>query len=148
MHPSVRDHLGVYVAELHAPCGVVVIQGEGPDWTVTSDRIEEHGALEATLHAVMSDCDPAFVSAVAAAVRSDTGPTGGRTGLTVRLSGPGERRFHLSPTVNRESIAAHGLDWDRMQHPGIAGSPQPECHGVYLCDRSTSSGRPALMVGD
>jgi hypothetical protein len=42
--------------------------------------------------------------------------------------------FHVSSTVNRESIATHGLDWTRMHAaPGIAGSTEPEQHGVFLC---------------
>lgn len=42
--------------------------------------------------------------------------------------------FHVSSVLNRESILAHGLDWDRMgAAPGIAGSRQPEERAVFLC---------------
>jgi len=43
--------------------------------------------------------------------------------------------FHVSPSANRESIQAHGLDISRMSIPGIAGSPCPEVDGVFLDDR-------------
>jgi hypothetical protein len=43
------------------------------------------------------------------------------------------RLFHVSSTLNRESIQAHGLDWTRMgAAPGIAGSPTPEVAGIFL----------------
>ena len=42
--------------------------------------------------------------------------------------------FHVSPAANRESIRAHGLDWNRMGAArGIAGSTTPEENGVFLC---------------
>src|SRR6266511_1645335 len=44
------------------------------------------------------------------------------------------RLFHVTSSRNRESIAAHGLDWERMKDaPGIAGSHLPEQQGVFLC---------------
>jgi hypothetical protein len=44
------------------------------------------------------------------------------------------RLFHVTSRLNRESIAAHGLDWTLMgAAPGIAGSCRPEAEGVYLC---------------
>ncbi len=43
------------------------------------------------------------------------------------------RMFHVSSTLNRESIQAYGLDWSRMSAAsGIAGSRRPEVHGVFL----------------
>jgi hypothetical protein len=42
--------------------------------------------------------------------------------------------FHVSSVLNRESILAHGLDWDLMgAAPGIAGSTRPEERAVFLC---------------
>jgi len=41
--------------------------------------------------------------------------------------------FHASPSVNRESIARHGLDWRRMTATGVAGNTEPEWQGVFLC---------------
>lgn len=43
------------------------------------------------------------------------------------------RYFHVTSSLNRASITAHGLDWDRMgAAPGIAGSPVPEQEGCFL----------------
>jgi hypothetical protein len=47
--------------------------------------------------------------------------------------------FHASRSVNRESIARHGLDWRRMSGPGIAGSDEPEWPGVFLCSELESA---------
>jgi hypothetical protein len=41
--------------------------------------------------------------------------------------------FHVTSTVNRESILTYGLDWQRMGNPGIAGSTRPEFPGIFLC---------------
>ena len=44
------------------------------------------------------------------------------------------RTFHVTSSLNRASIAEHGLDWERMGITcGIAGSQIPETAGVYLC---------------
>jgi hypothetical protein len=44
------------------------------------------------------------------------------------------RLFHVTSSLNRESIAIHGLDWTRMGATrGIAGSTRPEEAGVFLC---------------
>ena len=43
--------------------------------------------------------------------------------------------YHVSDLVNRTSISDHGLNWARMSVPGIAGSPRPECEGVFLCEK-------------
>jgi hypothetical protein len=41
--------------------------------------------------------------------------------------------YHVSSSLNRASIAEHGLDWRRMGgEPGIAGSPVAEHDGVFL----------------
>lgn len=41
--------------------------------------------------------------------------------------------FHVTSTLNRESIQRHGLDWRFMQAaPGIAGSREPEEEGCFL----------------
>lgn len=51
------------------------------------------------------------------------------------------RLWHVSSSLNRESIAEHGLDWRRMRiTTGIAASPAcvgpfvPELEAVFLCD--------------
>lgn len=46
----------------------------------------------------------------------------------------GVRTFHVTSSLNRESITSAGLDWQRMAaSPGIAGSLRPEVAGVFLC---------------
>ena len=41
--------------------------------------------------------------------------------------------FHVTSTLNRESIQRHGLDWRWMEAaPGIAGSHEPEEDGCFL----------------
>ena len=41
--------------------------------------------------------------------------------------------YHVSASVNRESILAHGLDSSRMRAAhGIAGSHRPEEEGAFL----------------
>ena len=41
--------------------------------------------------------------------------------------------FHVTSSLNRASIAQHGLDWTRMgAAPGIAGSRAPEAEGVFV----------------
>jgi hypothetical protein len=42
--------------------------------------------------------------------------------------------FHASPSVNRPSITANGLDVSRMLTSGIAGGRQPEANGVHLAE--------------
>lgn len=49
------------------------------------------------------------------------------------LFGGLKRLFHVSSSANRESILAHGLDWQRMSARGIAGSDRPEQAGCFLC---------------
>jgi hypothetical protein len=45
-----------------------------------------------------------------------------------------QRLYHVTSVLNRDSIAAHGLDWTRMgAAPGIAGSRTPEEAGCFLC---------------
>lgn len=44
------------------------------------------------------------------------------------------RYFHVSSSLNRESIREHGLDWVWMGAAwGIAGSRLPEVKGIFLC---------------
>jgi hypothetical protein len=44
------------------------------------------------------------------------------------------RFFHVTSSLNRESVRQYGLDWTRMAlAPGIAGSPGPEQAGCFLC---------------
>lgn len=56
--------------------------------------------------------------------------------------------FHVSPTVNRASIAEHGLDWRRMSGSGIAGSSAPEAEGIFLCGSNSDMGFFAGMRSD
>jgi hypothetical protein len=55
--------------------------------------------------------------------------------------------FHASRSVNRDSIARHGLDWRRMTAPGIAGDPNPEWPGMFLCSHLESARWFARMPG-
>lgn len=44
------------------------------------------------------------------------------------------RYYHVTSSLNRESITQHGLDWTRMALAhGIAGSRAPEQNGCFLC---------------
>ena len=41
--------------------------------------------------------------------------------------------YHVTSSLNRASIAEHGLDWRRAPaEQGIAGSADPEVEGVFL----------------
>jgi hypothetical protein len=43
------------------------------------------------------------------------------------------RHFHVTSSLNRESIRRFGLDWTRMgAASGIAGSTVPEVEGIFL----------------
>ena len=63
---------------------------------------------------------------------------------TYPYAAPVARYFHVSSSLNRESIREHGLDWARMGAAwGMAGSREPEVEGNFLCreyevDRFTS----------
>jgi hypothetical protein len=66
--------------------------------------------------------------------------------------------FHVTPSVNRDSIEEHGLDWKLMGATnGVAGGRRkPEVAGIYLCDdkwdvdwfaeMAVSAGHPAVDV--
>jgi hypothetical protein len=62
--------------------------------------------------------------------------------MVARMARPAWQRticWHVSPSLNRDSIARHGLDWRRMSATsGIASSgqadPRPEAEAVFLCD--------------
>jgi hypothetical protein len=47
--------------------------------------------------------------------------------------------WHVSPSVNRESVERHGLDWRRMGATGGIGhgptmqTPRPEAECIWLC---------------
>jgi hypothetical protein len=44
-----------------------------------------------------------------------------------------DRLYHVTASVNRQSIQEHGLDWTRMgATSGIAGSMAPEQEGIFL----------------
>jgi hypothetical protein len=60
-------------------------------------------------------------------------------------------RFHVSPTTNRESILAHGLDWTKM-HPARRGIAcgwvgQPEEAGIYLTNPEIEDARFFVTMG-
>jgi hypothetical protein len=48
--------------------------------------------------------------------------------------------FHVTATLNRQSILRHGLDWRQMGAPGIAGSREPELPAVFLCESRDDAG--------
>jgi hypothetical protein len=66
--------------------------------------------------------------------------------------------FHVSPSLNRDSIEKHGLDWRHMGATnGVAGGWQkPEVAGIYLChdewevewfaEMAISAGHPKVDV--
>jgi hypothetical protein len=82
------------------------------------------GSALGTLAEVAGDAE--WYDVVVTAVRRGGHPVG----LGV-WRGEGEW-FHATRSVNRESIARHGLDWRRMSAPGIAGSHRPEYPGIFL----------------
>ena len=46
-----------------------------------------------------------------------------------------DRLYHVTASVNRQSIQKHGLDWTRMgATSGIAGSMVPEQKGIFLTE--------------
>jgi hypothetical protein len=53
--------------------------------------------------------------------------------------------FHVTSTLNRETILAHGLDWTRMGAArGIAGA---WCPRKRACSRAGPNSRPASSCG-
>ncbi len=43
--------------------------------------------------------------------------------------------FHISASVNRESILLQGLDWRRMgEAPGLFGNREPELPVIWVCE--------------
>ena len=99
--------------------------GEGPRGPATGSVAEVVGGCAA------NGVDPVWVEAVAAAIGRELRVGERRHALLVKR-GSGWM-FHASRSVNRASIARHGLDWRRMTGPGIAGSDVPKWPGVYLC---------------
>ena len=61
-------------------------------------------------------------------------------GSSIDDAAPASPVWHVSPSVNRDSIATHGLDWGRIATGGIARGPgrgeaaRPEQAGIFLCD--------------
>lgn len=75
-----------------------------------------------------------WVAAVCAALdRERYWRSEGRRSTLLVQAGHGEM-FHATAVANRESISMYGLDWRRMQTPGIAGGRQPELAAVFLCE--------------
>jgi hypothetical protein len=94
------------------------------------------GTAMGSSQTVVADCagagvDPEWVDAVVEAIRRELEVGSCRTDLLVKR-GSGWM-FHASRSINRDSIARHGLDWRRMTGRGIAGNEQPEWPGVFLC---------------
>jgi len=76
--------------------------------------------------------DPWVTAVCAALVRERSWTTTGRRSMIVVQRGQGTM-LHVTASANRESIRHYGLDWQHMTDPGIAGSPEPELPGIFLC---------------
>ncbi|WP_210493901.1 hypothetical protein [Patulibacter sp. SYSU D01012] len=118
--------------EVVTPGGPAAVARDGHRWGPVDGPAV--GGLDDALRAALPEPADAALAAVHAALAGDGGQAAFRRALVVRRAEPGEARFHLSARRNRDSIAAHGLDWRRMRPPGIAGSTGPEAHGIFLCD--------------
>jgi hypothetical protein len=97
------------------------LSADGEDWFGEGPGGTEMGAVETVVRGcAAAGTDPAWIEAVAAAIGREV-KTGTRRSvlLVKRASG---WMFHASRSPNRDSIARHGLDWRRMDRPGIAGS--------------------------
>jgi len=97
-------------------------------------------AFGSALDVIAATADSAptgWVSAVCAALARElsweTEWGTGRRSMLLVVRGTGTM-FHVSPSANRESILAHGLDWRLMgEERGIAGSVAPELPANFLC---------------
>jgi hypothetical protein len=56
---------------------------------------------------------------------------GRRATLDVQV-GRGEM-FHVTASVNRDSVLVSGLDWRLMSTPGISGNSEPEAEAIFVC---------------
>jgi putative transposase len=68
---------------------------------------------------------------VVEAIRREVQAGSSRTELLVKRGSGLD--VHASRSINRDSIARHGLDWRRMTGRGIVGNEQPERPGVFVC---------------
>jgi hypothetical protein len=121
------------------------IDAAGDEWFGEIASASAVGSLREVLDAVLPGADPQWRDVVLRAVAADQEAGAGRVGLVVSR-GAGTR-FHASRAANRDSIAAHGLDWRRMDGPGVAGSRRPEWPGVYLADGPEDAQWFADMAG-
>jgi hypothetical protein len=129
------------------------LSADGEDWFGEGPGGTEMGAVETVVRGcaaagtdpACAGTDPAWIEAVAAAIGREVKNGTRRSVLLVkRASG---WMFHASRSPNRDSIARHGLDWRRMDRPGIAGSVEPEWPGVFLCASLESARWFAGMPG-
>jgi hypothetical protein len=103
-------------------------------WTAVGPGGEGVGTLAEVLPAAAgSEADPEWIAAAIAAIERSLQVTHTQRSqlLVIRATGTW---FHTTFSNNRESIVRHGLDWRRMAGPGIAGNPEPEWDGVFLCE--------------
>jgi hypothetical protein len=122
------------------------LDDDGEDWYGEGPGGVAAGALEAVIAACAAPAtDAEWIGAVVAAVQRTLAARAQRAGLLVKR-GSGYM-FHASRSVNRESIARHGLDWRRMSGPGIAGSDEPEWAGIFLSSELESARWFASMSG-
>lgn len=104
--------------------------GTDEDWV--------YGSRSQALIAVagLSIDDPLIKSVLDAIERDRRVPLGGaaeRHGY-LAITAPVGDFYHVSSSVNRDSILTHGLNWRHMaDEPGIAGSRRPEAEAVFLC---------------
>jgi len=117
------------------PVGEIEIEPvdrDGAEWLADGPGGDALGDLRSVLTAAGGrEADPDWLDAVAHVLRTELRLGWSRSRLRVER-GRGEM-FHASPIGNRTSIDRHGLDWARMQEPGIAGSIEAEWPGVFLC---------------
>jgi hypothetical protein len=77
--------------------------------------------------------DPWVMNVCAALARDRSGWSKGRRQVLLVQRGEGTM-YHVSAVTNRDSIGRHGLDWRHMgATAGVAGSPEPEVAGIFLC---------------
>jgi hypothetical protein len=120
--------------------------GDGPEeWYAEGPGGSAIGPLASVIgEAAGPHADVEWQAIAVATIQREVRAGEGRVGLIVRR-GSGVL-FHATRAANRESIARHGLDWRRMQRPGVAGSSRPEARGIFLCGTLESARWFAGMV--
>lgn len=112
------------------------LDSDGTLWSGSGPSGEHQGDLESVLAATADrEADPEWLATVAAIIPAESGR---RIGLVICRAH--DIWFHVTFADNRESILAHGLDWERFTGSGIAGSQAPESAGVFLCADAESAG--------